>query len=170
MLAQTVTWPVHAILGFLIVQTIELLSNSCEIADFGRLRAVSKNWRICLQLTPLEVELRYIEHKSANYFASFAEPVINSNMRCPTGRHHSAFCKLLFLPPTARGSFQMLEAGWPRSLQCKHHTAPRAFHTSKHSLACSSRSLTGFTHCFLCLHQKVICIRTSHVSSAVLVV
>ena len=49
---------------------------------------------------------------------------------------------------------RLLRADSPSSHRqsCQHHTAPRAFHTRKHFLACGARSLTRFsTHCLLCL-------------------
>ena len=51
--AQMVSW---------LVLPIDLVSNSCEIADFGRLQAVSRDWRICFELIPLEAEPGHVEH------------------------------------------------------------------------------------------------------------
>ena len=48
---------------FLNFEAIDLSSHSCEIADFGRLQAVSRDWRICFELISLEVELRHVEHR-----------------------------------------------------------------------------------------------------------
>ena len=84
---QMVTWPV-LLMFFLSLRVFDLASNSCEIADFGRLRFVSRDWRIVFDVVSLEVELRYIEHKYAGYFASFqsqyeAAPLCARRLSCP---------------------------------------------------------------------------------------
>ena len=53
---------------------------------------------------------------------------------------------------------------------CKHHTAPRAFHTRKHFLACALKGLNQALHAlFFCVCLEIIFILAGHVSCAVIV-
>ena len=65
---QLGTWSVLPMVSLLLLKAVDVASNSREIADFGRLQPVLKDWRSCFELFPLDVELRHVEHKYVSYF------------------------------------------------------------------------------------------------------
>ena len=67
-MAQMVIGLSSSTVSLLIVKAIDLASISCEKLQTTT-EAVSRDWRSCFELIPLEVELRHTEHKYASYFA-----------------------------------------------------------------------------------------------------